>query len=302
MTEIDPLSGVAVFVAAARAGGFNAAAARLGITKSAVGKSIARLELRLGLKLFHRTTRQNKLTRDGEAYFAACIAALDGIAAAEAALKTANRVLSGRIHINMPVAFGRKVLLPILLDILRPHPALTLSLTFTDAIVDPMQDDVDLVIRFGALKDTSDLAARHLVDLELMICASPKYVVAHGRPQDLAALKTHRCIVGSGKGPPQSWLVRDGGSMKRISPPATHQIDDGEAIVDAALGGLGICQMPSSLLRHHIKSGTLVALLEEFSRVPVQVHALWPRRAQISPRLRYVVDQLVSRAKRGELD
>lgn len=302
MEEFDRLSGITVFVAAARAGSFTQAGERLGITKSAVGKSIARLEERLGFKLFHRTTRLNKLTTDGEAYFAVCAAAVDEIAATEDALTSSNRILSGRLRIDMPVAFGRRVLLPILFDIIRPHPALALTLTFTDAITDPLQEDMDLVLRFGALKDSSHLVARHLVDQDRVICAAPTYLCAHGVPETLADLRGHRCIVGSPKGPPLTWVVRESGAVKRITPPATHQLGDGEAMVDAAVGGLGICQLPSSLVRSHLERGTLISLLQEVSSVPVAVHALWPRQAHLSPRVRYVVDQLVVRAARGDLN
>ena len=301
MNDTETLPAIAVFVAAARAGSFTGAADRLGITKSAVGKPVARLEKRLGLKLFNRTTRMNRLTVDGEAYLAACASALDEIAAAEAALTSANRVLTGRIRIDMPVAFGRRVLLPILIDIVRPHPELTLSLTFTDALTDPFQDDVDLMIRFGSLRDSSHLIARHLADQDRMICASPGYVEAHGRPEALVDLRRHRCIVGSPKGPPLAWVVREDGMTKRLSPPATHQVSDGEAMVDAAVSGLGICQLPASLVRRQIESGALVPLLETFSTVPVEVHALWPRQVHLSPRVRHVVDRLVAAANAGAL-
>jgi DNA-binding transcriptional LysR family regulator len=176
----DPLSGVAVFVAAARARTFTDAADRLGLTKSAVGKSVARLEDRLGFKLFHRTTRLTRLTADGEAYLAACTAAIEEVSAAQAALSSKIQILSGRLHIDMPVAFGRRVLLPALIEITRPHPDLSLTLTFTDATSDLLRDDVDLAIRFGALRDSSDLVARHLVTQDRVICASPAYLRTHG--------------------------------------------------------------------------------------------------------------------------
>ena len=299
--ETDPLAGVAVFVAAARAGSFTRAGERLGMTKSAVGKSIARLEQRLGIKLFHRTTRMNKLTPDGQAFFATCAAAIDEIGATEAALTSSRQVLSGRLRIDMPVAFGRRVLLPILFEIVRPHPALTLSLSFDDATIDPLLDDVDLVIRFGALKDSSHLVARHLADQERVICAAPGYLQRHGVPSTLADLQDHHGIVGSAKGPPLHWVVREHGAVKRIAPPRTHHLSDGESMVDAAIAGLGICQMPASLVRHAVARGALVPLLSDLSTVPVEVHALWPRQAHLSPRVRYVVDRLVERAAKGEL-
>jgi DNA-binding transcriptional LysR family regulator len=201
----------------------------------------------------------------------------------------------------MPVAFGRRVLLPLLLKIIRPHPGLTLALTFTDSLTDPLLDDLDLVIRFGALKDSSHVVARHLVNQERVICAAPDYLRVHGYPETLADIRIHQCIVGSPKGPPMSWVVCDDGKVKLFTPPATHQMGDGEAIVDAAVGGIGICQLPSSLVREHVERLSLVPLLREYSTAPVEVHALWPRQAHLSPRVRYVVDQLVAHAARGEL-
>jgi len=301
VADPDPLSGVSVFVTAARTGSFTKAGERLGITKSAVGKSIGRLEARLGFKLFHRTGRLTRLTADGEAYLTACAAAIDEITAAESALSSHNSVLTGRIHIDMPVAFGRRVLMPILLEIARPHPDLHLTLTFTDATSDLFQDDVDLAVRFGDLKDSSSLIARHLVRQERVICAAPSYVVAHGEPRSLAEIRAHRCIVGSPKGPPTVWLVREAGNEKRITPPPTHSLSDGEAMVDAAVGGLGLCQLPMSLVRDQLDEGLLVRVLAECPSVPVDVHAVWPRQAQLSPRVRYVVDQLLSHAADGRL-
>ncbi len=301
MPEQDPLAGVSVFVAAAHAGSFTVAAERLGITKSAVGKAVARLEARLGTKLFHRTTRLTRLTADGEAYLAACASAIEEVAAAQAALSSAGRVLQGRLRIDMPVAFGRQVLLPILTDIVRQHPLLSLSLTFTDATSDLLQDDVDLAIRFGALKDTNHLIARHLVDQDRVICASPAYLERHGRPETVEALRHHSCVVGSPKGPPLAWFVRQQGDVRRILPPTTHQVSDGEALVEAAAAGLGLCQVPLSMVRNHLAQGRLVPVLADCSTVPVEVHAVWPTRSQLSHRVRHVVDRLVAEAAAGTL-
>jgi DNA-binding transcriptional LysR family regulator len=295
----DPFWGVAVFIAAARADNFTQTAERMGLTKSSVGKTIARLEQALGVKLFHRTTRFTRLTADGEAYLMACTSALDEITAAQAALSSSNRVLSGRIHIDMPVAFGRRVLLPALVEITRPHPGLSLSLTFTDATSDLLQDDVDIAIRFGALRDTSHLVARHLATQERVICASPGYLSAMGEPVELAEVRRHRCIVGTVKGPPLVWVVQEDGTEKRFTPPATHQMTDGEAMVDAAVSGLGLGQFAISMVREHLEAGRLKAVLQTYASAGVDVHAVWPKRAQLSPRVRYVVDELLAYASKG---
>ncbi|SER31559.1 LysR family transcriptional regulator [Sphingobium sp. YR768] len=302
MLDPDPFSGVTVFVTAARAGSFTLAAERLGLTKSSVGKTVARLEERLGFRLFNRTTRLMRLTADGEAYLAACSAAIDEVTSVQSALSSSNQILSGRVHIDMPIVFGRKVLLPILMAITRPHPDLSLSLTFTDATSDLLRDDVDLAIRFGTLSDTSNLIARRLTSQRRVICASPDYLKMWGTPKGLDDIRLHRCIVGAHRGPPLTWVVREGSVERRLVPPATHQISDGEAMVDATIGGLGLSQVPISMVRADIGAGRLQTVLDEFSSVDVDIHAVWPQQAQLSPRVRFIVDQLVNFAAEGRLD
>lgn len=302
MEDQDPFAGVALFVAAARAGSFTKAGEKLGLTKSAVGKAIARLEERLGFKLFHRTTRLSRLTADGEAYLTACVAAMNEVTSAQAALSSNNQVLSGRLHIDMPVAFGRRVLLPVLMDIARPHPDIHFTLTFTDATSDLLRDDVDLAIRFGTLSDSSHLVARLLVVQQRVICASPGYLRERGTPKTLADVSGHRCVVGTPNGPPLVWFVREGHAETKFTPPATHQLSDGEAMVDAAVAGLGLVQLPLSLVRKQLATGRLQEVLSDWAGKGVEVHAVWPHRGQLSPRLRYVVDKLIECAAQGRLD
>jgi len=302
MNDPDPLDGISVFVAVAHAGTFTAAARKLGLTKSAVGKAISRLEQRLGFALFHRTTRVTKLTTDGEAYLGACTAALDEIVTAQSALTTHHKKLSGRVHIDMPVAFGRTVLLPLLMEMTRPHPDLGLSLTFSESSSDLLQDGVDLAIRFGALPDSSDLVARRLATQRRVICASPAYLRARGTPEALPDLAGHHCIVGTMAGPPQVWFVKEGNKDKRFTPPQTHRLSDGAAMIDAAIGGLGLLQLPVSILRKALSDGRLVPVLESLSGTDVDVHVMWPHQSHLNPRVRYVIDGLLAYAAQGKLD
>lgn len=300
----DPLAGTTVFVTAARVGSFTVAADRLGITKSAVGKAIARLEARLGVLLFHRSTRLTRLTADGEAYLSACAAAIDEVTAAQAALSPAGPMLSGRIHIDMPVAFGRRVLLPILADVAHAHPNLEFDMTFTDATSHLLQDDVDLAIRFGAMKDSTQLIARHLTTQERVICAAPDYLTRAGVPRDITEVRAHRCIVGTAKGPPLAWSLRTqsgGHGNSRFLPPATYRFGDREAMVDAAIAGLGLVQLPQSMVRAAIADGRLQTMLDGMS-APVDIHIVWPHQAQLRHRVRFVIDRLVTSATRGLLD
>ncbi|WP_372028412.1 LysR family transcriptional regulator [Pseudomonas kurunegalensis] len=303
MAQIDQsLSGVTIFVAAARAGSFTIAADRLGITKSAVGKSIAKLEDRLGCKLFHRTTRRLGLTVDGEAYFASCANAVDEIMEAEAALSSRQKTPSGRLRIDLPAAYGRSIVLPVLLDIVKKNPEIHLTMSFTDYLIDPIEEGIDLLIRFGELKDSSGLVARRLTTQRQIICASPGYIERYGEPKTLESLYEHSCIVGFRRGQPLGWVGLDvDGQLIRIAPPATHEVGDGDAIVAMAIAGLGFCQMPESLVIDHLKSGRLVSVLESFSAKPVEINVVWPKTRHLLPKVRHVVDELVVRADRGEM-
>lgn len=302
MATMESLSGIATFVAVARSASFTKAGEQLGISKSAVGKAVSRLEQRLGVKLFHRTTRRLALSADGEAYFAVCARSLEEIAEAEGKLGTRLFEPAGPLRVDMPAAFGRKVLLPILLDIAKAYPALQLTLTFTDHVIDLVEEGVDLAIRFGALEDSGDLVARKLTSHRWPICATPAYLFQHGTPQTLADLAQHRCIVGYRRGRPLAWHVSEAGQSTRIAPPPTHQISDAGAMVDAALGGIGLCQMPVALLRQHIEARQLVTVLDAYTQHEIDVHAVWPRVAHLRPKVRHVVDTLVALAAQGRLN
>ncbi|SFB21105.1 DNA-binding transcriptional regulator, LysR family [Collimonas sp. OK607] len=302
MVAIESLSGIATFVAVARASSFTQAGELLGVSKSAVGKAVSRLEERLGVKLFHRTTRRLALTADGEAYFTVCARALEGISEAEGNLGTRLMEPAGRLRIDMPAAFGRKVMLPILLDIGKAYPALQLTLTFTDHVIDLVEEGVDLSIRFGTIEDSSDLVARKLTSHRWVICATPAYLRKTGKPRTLADIAAHRCIVGYRRGRPLSWHITEDGKATRFAPPPTYQIGDGEAMVDAALAGMGLCQMPIALFRQYIESRRLVTVLDTYTAHEIDVHAVWPRTAHLRPKVRHVVDRLMELARQGRLN
>lgn len=293
MVPVDSFQGVITFVMAARSASFTEAAERLGVSKSAVGKAIARLEGRLGTQLFHRTTRRISLTADGDAYFAACSSALDEIGSAESGLGPGDREPSGRLRVDMPVAFGRRVVAPLLFEIANKYPALQLNMTFSDHLVDPIEEGIDLLVRFGEIKDTSGLVARRLARQRWAICAAPEYLARFGTPHNLEDLHRHHCVVGHRRGQPLSWRVRSGAESVRYTPPVSHQIGDGEAMILAAVAGVGLCQMPRCLFQDDIDAGRLVEVLADFEPAPVDVHAVWPKVSHLRPKVRYVVDELV---------
>ncbi len=299
--QAESLNGIITFVTAARSSSFTEASEKLGISKSAVGKAIIRLEERLGVKLFHRTTRKISLTADGEAYFLACSSALSEITNAENNLGSASMVPSGRLRIDMPVAYGRQVILPILINIGKEYPELEYTITFTDHLIDPIEEGVDLAIRLGDLGSTSGLVAKKIFSERWLICGTREYFKNYSQPVDLDGLNQHHCIVGYRRNQPLPWKIHRNRQDERISPPATYQIGDGEAIIKTCLADLGLCQMPESLLKPHIESGHLIPVLEEYCNSSVNVYAVWPQTAHLRPKVRHVVDVLEEMGKKGDL-
>ncbi len=298
---MDHLSGINVFVEVARAGSFTRAAERLGVTKSAVSKAITRLENRLGDHLFTRSTRNLTLTVSGEAYLASCTAALDILRDTEEALSGHGSALKGRVRIDMPAAFGRRIVVPLLSAIYLDNPDLELTLSFTDRLIDPIEEGVDLVIRFGRSRDAAGLMARTLVAQPQHICAAPGYLERRGEPRSLNDLAVHSCIVGYRRGAAGRWTIRQDGKEKQIDPPPTHQIADGDAIIAMAVADMGLCQMPAVLIREHLASGALVPVLEELRGPDIPVQVVWPSARQASPRVRFLIDRLVDFGRAGRL-
>ncbi|MBB3139880.1 LysR family transcriptional regulator [Halomonas organivorans] len=303
MRKTDHLGGITAFVTTAQQGSFTAAAERLGLTRSAVAKSVGRLEERLGLKLFQRSTRRLSLTPDGERYLASCQSALDILDEAEADLTSHIMRPAGRLRVDLPSAFGRRRIQPLLLDIARRYPELSLTVSYSERFVDLIEEGIDLVIRIGELADSSGLVARRLTTQKLVICASPDYLLHHGEPETPEALSQHRCVMGVRRNEPVSWLLKQAdGGLVRFTPTPTHEFADGDAMLSAVLAGCGLSQLPLWLVGEHLQSGELREVLAGHSGGEMPISALWPHSRRVLPKIRHVVDELVEAANKGLLD
>ncbi|MDC9588941.1 LysR family transcriptional regulator [Xenorhabdus sp. XENO-10] len=303
MRRTDHFGGITAFVTTAQLGSFTAAAERLGLTKSAVGKSVGRLEYRLGLKLFHRSTRSLSLTPDGEAFLISCQSAIDILEQAEVVLTSHIAHPSGRLRIDLPAAFGHQRILPALLKFARDYPELSLTVSFSERFVDLIEEGIDLAIRIGELSDSSGLVARRLTTQKLVICAAPEYLYFNDEPNTPEELSQHQCIVGFRRDQPVSWLLKEkDGKIKRYAPPATYEFADGDAMLVAVLAGCGFAQLPLWMVGKYLKSGELKVVLQEYAGIEIPISALWPQNRQLLPKIRYVVDTLVEMAENGLLD
>ena len=296
---ITRFDGIAEFVAVARLGSFTAAAAELGVTKSAVGRAVSRLEARLGVKLLHRTTRRLTLTQDGESWLEHCVAALAELDHGENVLSVAQGSPSGRVRIDLPTAFGRRFVMPLLLDVAARCPALLLNVSFTDRRVDLIGEGIDLAVRIGALEDTPNLVARSLGVQQLVICAAPDYLAARGTPHGPADLAHHDCIVGWRHAHNTAWLLKQpDGSIAPHVVPVKHEISDFEMTVAAVRAGRGLAQLPRWLVGEDIRHGRLVTVLDGMSGGEMPINVLWPRMPALPAKIRVIVDELVRNAHR----
>lgn len=286
--------GIAEFVTVARLGSFTAAAAELGRTKSAVGRAVSRLEARLGSKLLHRTTRRLTLTPAGEAWLEHCAAALDELDRGENALVQARDTPGGEVRIDLPTAFGRLRVMPVLLDVAERYPALQLNVSFTDRWVDLVGENIDLALRIGNLADADDLLARQIGMQHMVIVGAPRYLARRGVPRSLADLKAHDCIAGRRHGNRIAWwLKQPDGSLARHAVSVKHEIQDFESVRGAVRAGHGLAQLPSWMVEDDIRDGHLETVLDGMSGGEVPMNILWLRTKTLPAKIRVVLDGLV---------
>lgn len=295
----DRFAGIREFVLAVEKGSFTAAAVQLGVTGSAIGKSIGRLEARLGVQLLHRTTRRIDLTSEGEAYLASCRRVLEELDQSESFLATGHREPVGRLRIDLPTTFGRRHIAPVLLELAARHDRLDLSLTLRDQAVDMIGEGVDLAVRIGTLADYPDLIARRLGEQHMVVCAAPGYLARKGTPLTHADLFHHDCLVGWRRGVRPTWLLKgQDGAVVPHEIPVRHELTDGDAMLDACLAGRGLAQLPVWLAGDSMAAGALVPVLRQLGGATMPINVVWQKIWHLQPKVRVTVDALVALAGR----
>ena len=293
----DQLDGVMVFIKVVQLGSFARAAESIGLTRSAIGKSIARMESRLGIRLFHRTTRSQMLTDEGHIYYEHCLRALAELNAARNHIESGRTEVAGRLRISMPVLFGRLCVAPILLEYARQYPKLELQMNFSDQHVDLITDGYDLAIRNGVLGNESDgLRARKLAVQRKVVCASPDYLSQYGTPEKPADLKSHSILLYQRSERIHTWQFKNE-SGQLFDLPLTSRLimNDLEVIADAAVAGMGLAWLPEWLIRDQLNQGQLVTVLDEFSGAGMACHAVWPDVSPLPLRVRLAIDTLIEK-------
>lgn len=290
---MNGLQQLMAFAQTARRGSFAAAARDLGGAPSTVAKSVARLEASLGVKLFHRTTRQVNLTPDGERLFRRCERVLAEVEDLQAEAAGTRAAVTGTLRLDVPIAYGRRVLMPLLAQLLQAHPGLDLDLRLQDGYADLVRDGLDAAVRVGELRD-STLVARRIDWQDLVLVASPAYLAAQGSPARIEDLAGHRAIVfrmpSSGRHRP--WQLRSGRRTLELHPPQRMQVNDGDGIVAAALLGLGIGQVPDNIAAEALAGGALVELLPQHRPPAMPISVVMPSSRLQPPRVRALLEAL----------
>lgn len=261
--DVNRAAEMEVFVSVVENAGLSAAGRQLAMTPSAVSKLMTRLERRLGVRLINRSTRQLKLTPEGQDFYERSVAILASIEDAERAAASAVEAV-GRIRLNTSSVYCAHVLNPLIPRFLARFPAVTLDVAQTDQVVDLMADHADIAVRTGPLKSSS-LIARKLGQTRMVVVASPDYIAARGEPKHPQDLASHDLLRFSYSRSVRDWPFRVDGNDLLITPAGRVQINDGEAMRQMALAGVGIARMGSFLLQDDLKSGRLVPVLEAFN-------------------------------------
>ncbi|GAA2827867.1 LysR family transcriptional regulator [Aminobacter aminovorans] len=291
---MNGLGAINVFIHAAETRSFVVAGRQLGISASAVGKAVARLEDRLGVRLFHRSTRSITLTSEGSLFLERCRRIAGEFEAAEEELSQARAAPSGPLRVSLPVA--GTLLLPVLADFMRAWPEVRLELDFTDRLVDVIEEGFDVVIRTGKAAD-SRLMSRKLGEFRHLLVASPAYLARAGVPEWPDQLLAHACLHHrhpvTGKLEP--WpLLRDG-ALLELDLPVTAIASSVEARIHLAEQGFGIACLPDYAVRHQLAATTLVPVLEPFLDNCGVMRALWPAGPYLAPKTRALVDIMAGR-------
>ncbi|MQB15489.1 LysR family transcriptional regulator [Pseudomonas lactis] len=274
--------GVELFLQVVESGNLTEAAERLNLTRSAVGKGLARLEARLGTCLLQRSTRRQRLTEDGQAYYEHCLRALAELEAAESVLESGRQQPRGRLRVSVPLAFGHHYAAPALWALMDSYPELEIDICFSDRMIDLVQEGFDIAVRIGPLPDTDRLSARRLGQQVMGLAASPAYLQRKGAIESIEDLAAHRGIAYRSNTAQRSRLV------------SPLILDDLQAVADAAIAGVGLAWLPSWLIAHYALRGQLQAVLPSYREQPAPIHVIWPTAAHMPAKTRCAIDALVA--------
>lgn len=290
---MDKISAMRVFIRAAELESFSKAASSLDLAKGSVSTTIHALETLLSAKLFERTTRQVRLTSEGQSFLERCKDLMADVEEIETMFQSDAGKIAGKIRVDMSAPVARDVVLPRIGEFLKKHPLVEIDLSSSERRVDLIREGIDCVIRGGNTRDAA-LAERPIGVVDFVNVASPDYLKTHGRPKSLEDLKSHRLIFfttvqGS---PPGGFEYLDGTKYRELKMAGFITVDTADAYKTACLAGLGICQTPRIGILNELREKRLVEILPELKAEPMHVNIVYPQKRMLAKRVRVFIDWL----------
>lgn len=280
-----------VFRAVAECGSFTAAAQQLGVSQPLVSQTLSSLEERLGVRLLHRSTRNQRLTQEGDAFLASCKRLLDEVDLAESQIRSPEPV--GELRITAPRAFGADQIVPHLPGFLAAHPGISLHLSLSDTLANLMEENFDLAVRMGRLQDSS-LMSRKLCNLQRIVVAAPAYLQAHGAPATPQDLARHNCLMW--QAPTEHlnrWPFAVDGKRHEVPVQGNFRSSDGTVLFQMCVAGVGVMRLAEHLALPAIRGKVLVPLLADYQAADdTAIHVVFLPERRLVPRIRAFVDHL----------
>lgn len=293
---MDRLEEMAVFIAVADQGGFAAASRQLNLSAATVTRAVAALEQAIGAELFVRTTRHVRLTDAGERYLADCRRILQHLDEAEAQAAGAHRAPQGNLVVAAPILFGQRLLVPLLVEFLQAHPAVSARALLVDRPVQLSEEGVDCAFRMGELPDSS-LIATPIGHIRRIVCASPAYLAAHGVPQHPRQIPDHALVVSAADGRGDRWRFEEGGQALDVAIAPRLVVSTNEAAISAALAGWGLTRVMSYQVNAELQRGELQRVLQAYEARPLPVWLVNTEGRRAAAKLRRFIEFATERLR-----
>ncbi|WGE89995.1 LysR family transcriptional regulator [Actinobacillus arthritidis] len=285
---MDKLNAINLFCRVIETQSFTQAAQLEQISLAMASKLIAQLEEHLNVRLLHRTTRKITPTEAGLLYYQRCLPILNELKDAENSVSNITSTLQGKITISLPMDFGSRFVAPYLGNFMATYPNIQLNIEFSDRRVDVVAEGYDLVLRIGALPDSS-IVAKRIAQSELVMLASPDYLAKHGTPENLDQLSQHTCLLYENH---QQWQFMEGDQKIKLKPNAHVITNNGYALLQMTKAGQGIVNLPLFLAKEEMSAGKLVEILPQYTQHSIDISVLYPHRRYLSPKVKVLIEFL----------
>lgn len=303
MSKMNEFSAMQVFVRVVRDGSFSAAARTLGSTPSGVSRQMSQLEAELGILLFQRTTRTQRLTEGGQLYFRHAEKVLSEIDTTKHMLSQLSKRPSGVVKLSAEADFATVCLAPLLAEFLRLYPDISVQIHMSSDLVDLVAGEMDLAIRLGHLEDSS-LNARKLGEGQSVVCASPEYLARNGSIHHPTALEEHNCLSFKVRAGRRIWTFKEGNNILSVDVEGNVQANSVSLLRALAIDSVGVVMVPEWAVKDALVNNQLVALLSQYPLEPagLPIHAVFAHGRQLPAKVRVLVDYLVNKMSMLQAD